>query len=126
MEFTEFFEKKEKMCSFFKKLCDSDPCKKCGLSSFNNGTTDLLCTEFIVEYPERAEAIIAKWSAEHPKKTRKSEFLKMFPNARILPNGCVAINPCMVDAALSEKCKAEDTCINCGREYWLGEIEDGE
>jgi hypothetical protein len=122
MEFLEFFEKKKRMCSFFEKLCDSNPCKKCELSSFNNGTTDLPCTEFIVKYPERAEAIIAKWAAEHPKKTRQSEFLKMFPRASLDLNGVVAISPCDVDTSLCGKV-TEDSCTKCGREYWLAEVE---
>lgn len=123
MEFLEFFEKKEKMCSFFKKLCDSDPCQKCGLSSFNNGTTDLLCSEFIVEWPKRAEAIIAKWAAEHPKETRQSEFLKMFPRAEMHTDGCLTIFPCLVDASFKEKCTGAGTCTKCRREYWLAEVE---
>lgn len=33
--------------------------------------------------PERCVEIVEKWSKENPVKTRKSEFLKLYPNALI-------------------------------------------
>lgn len=124
MEFLEFFEKKEKMCNFFREN-DTEPCVNCKLSSSNNNR-GLFCSSFIAKHPAEAEQIVAEWSVEHPKKTRKSELLKIFPNAEILPDECVAINPCIIDTSLRKKCKAGRVCMECRREYWLAEIEDGE
>lgn len=66
---------------------------------------------------DRAE----KWAKEHPIKTRQSEFLKMFPNART-SDGVLSVRPCDVNYAY--KCNRYDDCGNkCRRDYWLQEVE---
>nr|DAO00620.1 MAG TPA: hypothetical protein [Caudoviricetes sp.] len=55
---------------------------------------------------------------EHPVKTRQSEFLKMYPNARI-DDGVIFLGPCAIDN--SHKCTLD--CKKCCRDYWLAEIE---
>lgn len=42
-------------------------CTDCPLSHLNNGST-MLCSDFERIYPEKAIAIIQKWSDEHPQK----------------------------------------------------------
>lgn len=42
-------------------------CADCPLSHLNNGST-MLCSDFETLYPERAVAIVQKWSDEHPQK----------------------------------------------------------
>ena len=63
------------------------------------------------------------WSKEHSKKTRQSEFLKMFPNARIDDNGTLLICPRHVDVTAidSRRCLGSPTCTECLKEYWLSE-----
>lgn len=39
------------------------------------------------DYSELAVSIVEQWSKEHPIKTYKSEFLKLFPNATLLEDG---------------------------------------
>ena len=59
-----------------------------------------------------------------PKKTRQSEFLKMYPNARLNSKGILDIRPCNIDTSYST-----DHCyFACGDEcqsnYWLQEVEE--
>ena len=75
-----------------------------------------------VDNLKKAVSIVEKWSKEHPIKTRKSEFLKMFPNARMgsdgFPNLCLRI----LDKTIP--CRAR-TCEQCKKEYWLAAAGDG-
>ncbi len=103
-------------------------CEECGLS-YTNNKTDRVCGDFIKRHPEEAVSIVEKWSKEHPRKTRQSEFLKMFPNAQIF-EGVLKIEPCeLIDSKLnSEECHSYDEfglsgCYECRKNYWLEEIE---
>lgn len=64
-------------------------CADCPLSHLNNGST-MLCSDFETFYPEKAIAIVQKWSDEHPQKTYLSEFLKKYPNALLNDRGVMA------------------------------------
>lgn len=72
--------------------------------------------------------IVERWSAEHPRKTRQSEFLRQWPNAKIRKNGVVDILPCLMDI---KKFRTEDgscgrpdlLCDDCSREFWMQEVE---
>lgn len=106
-------------------------CEICPLSENENGR-DLECNDFELDYPEEAVEIVAKWAAEHPVKTRQSEFLMMFPNA-LINDGVLRIHPCDMDKEYieqdSEKCRAYAPqklaygCGECCRDYWLAEVE---
>ena len=110
MDAVEYLIKREKMCEI--------PCSECGFNYDNNGE-QIHCEEFERMYPEKAVKIVEKWAAERPKKTRQSEFLKMFPNATPFH-----IDPCNVDAdmAIDSKCRRK-SCIECREEYWSEEVE---
>jgi hypothetical protein len=75
-----------------------------------------------VDNLKKAVAIVEKWSEEHPIKTRKSDFLKMFPNAKMGSNGLPYSSPCNLDATIS--CQGR-TCKQCKEEYWLAAAEGG-
>lgn len=66
---------------------------------------------------EKAIEIVEKWSKEHPKKTRKSEFLKNYPQAVIDKCG----NPifCVKALGYEEDCGPQDNCSKC----WNKEVE---
>lgn len=57
-----------------------------------------------------------------PVKTRQSEFLRMFPNARLY-SGVVSVAPCEVDDTLSFRCNI-DCSLKCRRDYWLQEVTE--
>lgn len=66
-----------------------------------------------------------EWSAAHPRKTRQSVFLKMFPDAPIYPDtGLVRVSPCQVDRALCGNCPTGIDCIECRKAFWLAEVEE--
>lgn len=83
---------------------------------------------------ERDAAIVdLKIFAAHPRKTRQSEFLKMFPNARIESDGMPSICPIVVDKRCHNKdddalfclVRDEEECRKCRRDFWLAEIPEG-
>ena len=81
--------------------------------------------EHYLEYtPEEQVQIIEKWGKEHPIKTRQTEFLKLFPNARI-HNGYIDILPCKINNTLHEYacvgCKYD--YYHCEKEYWSEEVK---
>lgn len=99
-------------------------CIDCPLSSLNNGI-GVHCSDFETLYPEKAVAIVQKWSDEHPQKTFLTEFLKHYPNAELdhgVPKVCLkklgAVSGCA-------KTKEGDLYISCYK-CWNQPIEDGE
>lgn len=68
-----------------------------------------------------AVQIVEKWSAEHPRKTRQSEFLKQWPNAAVNEDG-VLFCPKTVDLA-HFCCYKDKGCGGCRREFWMQEVE---
>ena len=71
-----------------------------------------------------AVGAVEKWAKEHPKKTRQSEFLKLFPDVR-RKDGVVDLHPCMIDTKNYPKddyC-ATNSCNDCRKDYWLQEVE---
>ena len=52
-------------------------CADCPLSHLNNYST-MLCSDFETCYPEKAIAIVQKWSDEHPQKTYLSKFCLLY------------------------------------------------
>lgn len=70
-----------------------------------------------------------QWAAEHPIKTRQSEFLKQWPEAAISKDGAIAICPLAISAAYRHgngACNKDnsDTCADCKREFWSAEVEE--
>lgn len=81
-------------------------------------------TSMETEAPDKLVEIIEKWAKEHPKKTRQSEFLKLFPDVR-RKDGVVDLHPCMIDTKNYPKddyC-ATNSCNDCRKDYWLQEVE---
>ena len=84
-----------------------------------------------INHPERFEKtyhIVEKWSDTHPVKTRQSEFLKMFLNARIDDSGVLIFCPkdFLPVGARSTYCEEYKDCKECRKEYWLTEVPDND
>lgn len=63
------------------------------------------------------------WAKEHPLKTRQSEFLRMFPNAKIgEDDGILCIKPCDIDKSI--ECPNGKGCDDCYRKYWKEEVSE--
>lgn len=112
MDAINFLKEKKRMCAL------NVGCLNCPIGILNNKFGEP-CRDFEKNHPEDAVAIIEKWSAEHPKKTRQSELLKAFPNAEI-ENGVAVACPKSLDKNVN--CEPLN-CDECTRKYWLEEVE---
>lgn len=117
-----YFAEKQRMTKKPKrKVCQLD-CDDCPLYAKNNGTDDS-CESFEMHYPEKAIAIVQKWSDEHPRKTFLSEFLKHYPNAPLNGNKIPAgICPFHLGVMDRNECNDYKRCVEC----WNQPIENGE
>ena len=90
----------------------------------NSNGTEISCGYLVRETPDKANEIILKWCEEHPIKTRQSEFLKMFPNAKISEtHGVIICCPQKVDKTVF--CEGK-RCLTCMRAYWFAEVDENE
>lgn len=115
MDAAKFIEERNRMCNAHKGSCafcpaDSDTCSV--------SMKSCLCADEQIK-------IVEEWIATHPRKTRQSEFLKMFPNPALDSDGIIAIQPCevIVDACKDSNDNKRTNCWACRREFWMGEIE---
>ena len=91
----------------------------------NNSTVQKYISAYKKNDCEGMVKAAEQWAAEHPAKTRQSEFLKMFPDAPIYPDtGLVRVSPCQVDRALCGNCPTGINCIECRKKFWLAEVEE--
>ena len=117
----QYFAEKQRMVKLQTgEVCEIS-CEECPLSSMNNGE-GIVCSDFETCYPEKAIAIMQKWSDEHPQKTYLTELLKNYPTAKLGENG-VPMNMCPSILGLQdlENC-GEISCVEC----WNQPVEDGE
>lgn len=108
---------------FFKtanRLCKNQDCKECPVAK--EGRCMAGFNDYLIKNIEETVSKVEQWAKDHPAKTRKSEFLKMFPNADI---GNVL--PCDLDRTLLRPhCNDDDGCVICMREYWGKEVSDND
>lgn len=72
----------------------------------------------------RAGKFVERWAAEHPVKTRQSEFLEHYPGARrILAHGGLNACPMDVFSDADINCNAQP-CFECKKAFWLAEVEE--
>lgn len=70
-----------------------------------------------------AVAYAERWSKEHPRKTRQSEFLTHYPDTELYANsGSLQICPRYVYGKVEIDCTATD-CYDCQKKFWLEEVE---
>ena len=116
MDAVKFIEERNRMC---KSFCDG--CKGC--PAFNACVDDLCCAvgqESTLAATDQI-AIVEKWSAAHPRKTRQSEFLNLFPDAD-LSTGTVNVCPNSLYKGKCD-CARYKNCLSCKREFWSKEVE---
>jgi hypothetical protein len=123
MDAVEFLKEKSRMCNTF-NLCDGGGYKEtCEL--YKEGLT---CADYTNDYPEKAVEIVERWAKEHPKKTRQSKFLKVFPRVSMTADGIIAFCPDSMDSEFECPRKTRDNidpiCGECRRKYWLEEVEE--
>ena len=69
-----------------------------------------------------AVKFVEHWCTEHPAKTRQSEFLKHYPNAKIF-SGCLNACPMDVFGDTEANCNHQP-CYECKKAFWLAEVEE--
>lgn len=113
----------EKYLKEIYRMCDEmEECRYCPLNGCNltfpcKGSKE--SAEY--KYAEKCVAEVEKWSAEHPVKTRQSEFLRMYPDACIMENGAIQICPKRIEKSKKFDCGV--SCPDCRKEYWLAEVK---
>lgn len=112
MDAIKFIKEKNRMC------CSHRLCSNCPASS----TSKEKCDEFLNSNVEEFVSIVEKWSAEHPVKTRQSEFLKIFPNAKLDDNGTISICPLYIEPRIQNELCSATSCYKCRNKYWLAEV----
>lgn len=107
---------------------DAVDCMKAVTRMLKSGTIDCAIQKYISaqkknDYEGMVEAA-EQWAAEHPVKTRQSEFLKLFPGADVgETDGCLTLNPCNVYEKMRKECSIPK-CSDCRRKFWLAEVEE--
>lgn len=102
------------------RMCHCE-CLKCEFGKERSGFET--CPVWQRTHPKEAVEIAEKWAKEHPAKTRQSEFLKHYPNARILAHGCLNACPMDVFSDTGINCNAQP-CFECKKAFWLAEVEE--
>ena len=129
MDAVEFLREKERMCRSFNDDCKNKDGNNfyCGLRYEANKSGES-CEEYISNHPAEAVKIVEKWSKEHPKKTRQSELLKLFPRVDMTADGVIAFCPESMDSTfvcpIKERDRYDPECGDCRKKYWLEEVED--
>lgn len=114
MDALDFFKARKRMCGAMK-------CGSCKLYHMSGGCCiDPECEK--IEACEEAISIVEQWAKEHPIKTRQSEFLKHYPDARFF-SGHLNACPRDVFANTNIDCNKR-TCFECKKDFWLAEVED--
>lgn len=113
-----------------KRMCDTiGDCEKCPLDGLVAVIPCQLSNSSLeLADPETAVKIVKEWVKDNPKKTRQSEFLKMYPNAKLDESGVLILCPLHIDKEYrSSMAQAlycfKPSCSECCKSYWLEEIE---
>ena len=112
---------------FFKtvnRLCKNKDCKECPV--YKNNTCCMIgFDDDSIKSIEETVSKVEQWAKGHPVKTRKSEFLKMFPNANadiIEKTWCVAqfdkTRTCSKNSCGGSYCK------KCKNKFWNEEVSE--
>ena len=120
MDAVKFLKEEDRMCDKYKYSSDHT-CSDCPCNSKRNGT-DEICISLRKTDPAKYVEIVEKWSAEHPIKTRQSEFMKMFPDVELEDN-IIKILPCEINTKIKDECYRLRPCYGCRKKYWLAEID---
>ena len=104
------------------RMCN-DYYSKCWSCPAGDNTSCKLDSSYSAISAEEKVAIVEQWAERHPAKTRQSEFLKHYPDARILAHGCLNACPMDVFSDADINCNAQP-CFECKKAFWLAEVED--
>lgn len=116
-----------RMCDSFdsKNNITGKPCVGCPLDDIGRGCH----MNDLTNNAEECVAAVEKWAKEHPVRTRQSEFLRQWPDARLY-EGVLEVCPAKLSSLFRDengRCsKTVSFCPDCRRDFWLAEIKDEE
>ena len=116
MDAIRFIKDRNRMCAKYTPL----RCEGCPADSY--GKSGEACIMIDTINPEKLVPIVEKWAIKNPPRTRQSEFLKQWPNAKRDCNDILEISPCDIDIISIKNCDANE-CNKCRRAFWSKEIE---
>lgn len=123
MDAVKFIKERNRMCKSFGDRCTgcpaSDACGCCAVDQAVDQASTLDATDQV--------AIVEKWSAAHPRKTRQSMFLDQWPDSFLDEYGILMFCPRYISVAYRDgdgRCKnPAKKCIECCHEFWMQEVE---
>lgn len=121
MDAVKFIEERNRMRKSFGNRCTGCPASNacndnsCGCAVGQESTLDAAAQVAMVE----------KWSAAQPRKTRQSVFLDQWPEAELDEHGCLVICPIRISADCRNRYRncTKRVCSDCRREFWMQEVE---
>lgn len=111
MDAVKFTNEAMRMCNEYWSKCWGCPA--------GDGVSCRLGSDYKTISAEEKVSIVERWAAKHPAKTRQSEFLKHYPDARIF-SGWLNACPRDVFGNMGINCNKQ-TCYECKKEFWLAE-----
>lgn len=121
MDTVEFLKTVDRLCRA------EEDCSSCPLNGYAcDANLKDVARYYTLESVQDMVQKVEQWTTDHPVKTRQSEFLKMFPNAKIY-NDVIWLCPKYIgcDYKPEENCN-EISCFDCKREFWLAEVTDND
>lgn len=119
MDAVEFFKTVNRICK------NKSGCEKCPVCK--EGICMVGFDDDSIKSIEETVSKVEQWAKDHPAKTRKSEFLKMFPNAQMVN---IERTFCVAHFDITKKCKetipSEEQCIACRYKFWNEEVTDND
>lgn len=95
---------------------EEDEGRDCGdCKHYNEGDTANSCERCKRYYLDRFE--------RRSLKTRQSEFLKAYPNAKLIDGKVLSVDPCLIDRTYNTEDCIDGYCKLCKEKYWSQEME---
>ena len=118
----EYIMERKRMCKSFDKGYGCQMCPAC-----DNELHCVLSVMSTLDAKEQA-AIVEKWSAEHPRKTRQDVFMEQYPEANLDAYGVLRICPVNISAEYRDKSGEclllYSDCRDCRKDFWMAEVEE--
>lgn len=115
MDAKEFLREYGSMCHKF------ECCGDCPMENLKEIHNKPFCNQVLMEHPDEAIKIVTEYSAS--KRTRQSEYLKLFPESlQPMRSGVLDVCPNRIRGMIG--CGTPDkSCNKCKEEFWLEEIK---
>lgn len=118
MDTVEFFKTANRLCKN-QRCCAECPIHKNGMGCMIKADDDS------IKSIEETVSKVEQWAKDHPVKTRKSEFQKMFPNANMYS---ITTTFCTAHFDKKKACEvsvpSEEMCEKCRYKYWNEEVDE--